>query len=146
MAAGRGVWRVADHGGYRRTSSYAPLVFGLAVVQLLHGLFARRGLPEIDHHLSWIALGFVALCWASAAWSIVPRHTLMNALQMTAIAAAALVFLAQRPLPAAIAERLCQVVLFACLMGAAIIVVDTLMDYPIELFVTAKPDGNSATR
>lgn len=126
--------------------SYAPLVFGLAVVQLLHGLAVRRRLPDVDRALLSVALGFVALCWASAAWSIVPEHSLMSALQMTGIAAAALVFLAARPLPDTIAERLFHVVLVACLVGSAIVVVDTLLGDPLESFVAAKPNIDAATK
>ena len=126
--------------------SYASLVFGLAVVRLLYGLGVRRQWPAVDLDLLWIAVGFVVLCWASAAWSIVPRHSLASALQMTAIAAGSLVFIAQRSLPGPVAERVFQVLLVACVVGAVMVFIDKELDFPLESLLTARPGVQSSTK
>jgi exopolysaccharide production protein ExoQ len=126
--------------------SYAPMVFGLAIVRLMHGLWRTRRFPAIDRDLAWIAIAFVGLCWLSVAWSIAPGRSLHGALQMTGIVAAALIFLGGRPLADDVAGRLFPVLLFACLLGAAIVCIDTMGFYPLQALVTGRSALSAATK
>ena len=74
--------------------SYAGLIYGLGVVQLVVGVCLLRHPPVIDRQLGLFAAVFAAWCWASVAWSIDPASTTAAALQMTAILAGSLIFLA----------------------------------------------------
>jgi exopolysaccharide production protein ExoQ len=126
--------------------SYAPMVFGLAIARLLAGLWQARRFPAIDRDLAWIALAFVGLCWLGVAWSIVPGRSWHGALQMTGIVAAALILLGGRPLADDVAGRLFPVLLVACLLGAAIVCIDTKQSYPLQAFITGRPPLWSATK
>src|SRR5450759_3294241 len=112
--------------------SYAPMVFGLAIVRLLLGLWQTRRFPAIDRDLAWSAAAFGGLCWLGIAWSIVPGRSLHGAVQMTGIVAAVLIFLGGRPLADQVAGRLFPVLALACLLGAAIVCIDTLLFYPLQ--------------
>jgi exopolysaccharide production protein ExoQ len=126
--------------------SYAPMVFGLAIVRLLLGLWQTRRFPAIDRDLAWSAAVFVGLCWLGIAWSIVPGRSLHGAMQMTGIVAAVLIFLGGSPLADRVAGRLFPVLAFACLLGAAIVCIDTLLFYPLQALLTGRPALSAATK
>jgi exopolysaccharide production protein ExoQ len=126
--------------------SYAPMVFGLAIVRLLLGLWQTRRFPAIDRDLAWSAAVFVGLCWLGIAWSIVPGRSLHGAVQMTGIVAAVLIFLGGRPLADRVAGRLFPVLAFTCFLGAAIVCIDTLLFYPLQALLTGRPALSAATK
>ena len=112
--------------------SYAPMIFGLAVVQCLFGLLVRRSFPTIDPGLAGVAASFAALCWASILWSIEPERSLAGAVQISAILTAALVFLALRPAP----EPIFRALFGAGCIGALIVVADAALGYPLQSVVS----------
>jgi exopolysaccharide production protein ExoQ len=112
--------------------SYAGLIFGLAVVQLVVGVCLLRRLPVIDRQLGLLAAAFAAWCWASVAWSIDPTGSAAAALQMTAILAGSLIFLASPRLTGDAADRLFNVLFFATLTGGVIFIGDRALGYPIQ--------------
>ena len=119
--------------------SYAGLIFGLGVVLLAHGIVTERRFPVIDRELGLIAVAFAMLCWASAAWSIDPARSLVSALDVTAILAGALVFLGGPPLADKTLERLFGVTVMATLLGAALVVADDVLGYPLQSLISGRP-------
>jgi O-antigen ligase len=126
--------------------SYSSMIIGLAVVQLLSGLTAGRGLPPIDRPLAGIAGLFLLLCWASAAWSIVPRESVRGALGLTGVLVALLVFHAGRTDRPEVIETLFRVLLVATLVGSALACLDMALGYPLESLVSTKPGVHAATK
>jgi exopolysaccharide production protein ExoQ len=119
--------------------SYAALVFGLGIAQAALGLAAQRRLPPIDRPLALLAVAFAVLCWASVAWSIDPHRSEQAALQVTAIFAGALLFLAS-PSPAD-TERLFHTMAAATVLGAVVLTLDTAAGYRLQaLLVGPHPD------
>jgi O-antigen ligase len=126
--------------------SYSSMIIGLAVVQLLSGLTAGRGLPPIDRPLAVTAGLFLLLCWASAAWSIVPRESVRGALGLTGVLVALLVFHAGRTDRPEVIETLFRVLLVATLVGSVLACLDMALGYPLESLVSTKPGVHAATK
>jgi exopolysaccharide production protein ExoQ len=124
--------------------TYAPLVFGLGAVLLLHGLIAHRKVPELDTPLLWLAAAFVALCWMSGLWSIAPERTTRGALQITAIFLGALIFLGYGVPAEGSADRLFRAMQIALALGAAIVALDALTGDRLQPILTGRPE--SATK
>ena len=104
--------------------SYSSMIIGLAAVQFLSGLGVGRGLPAIDRSLAAIAGLFLALCWVSAAWSIVPRDSVRAAMGHTGELESMQVFLPglyQRP---KMVDTLFWVLEIATLDGVAVACLD----------------------
>jgi len=97
---------------------YASALFGMAVLRLI----LLRQAPRFDPALTALAVGFVALCWASCLWSIVPAHSAAGAAQATAVLAGALLLIGGPAPPALLA----LVLSVASLAGAAVMVADRL--------------------
>ena len=112
--------------------SYAGLIYGLAVVQLVVGVCLLRHPPVIDRQLVLFAAVFAAWCWASVAWSIDPASTTAAALQMTAILAGSLIFLAGPRLSGEAADRLFRVLFLATLTGGVVFIADRALGYPLQ--------------
>jgi hypothetical protein len=116
--------------------SFAGLIYGLAVVQLMIGVWLLRRPLAIDHQLGLLAAAFAAWCWASIGWSIDPARSAAAALQMTAILAGSLLFIAIPRLTDAAADRLFRTMRLATLVGCAIFLVDRALGYPLQsLFI-----------
>ncbi len=128
--------------------SYAVLIFGLAVVQLINLAVVERRAPSvtIDLGLCLLAAAFVTLCWASTQWSIDPAHSRRAALQMTAILLGAMALLVGPPLDNETADRLFRTLLIATIVGAAILAVDCLLDYRFQSLVAGRPHPDVATK
>jgi len=128
--------------------SYAVLIFGLAVVQLAQGVFVngRSTTVAIDPALCLLAAGFATLCWASMSWSIDPTHSLHGALQVTAIMVGALALLAALPPTYETTDLLLRVLVIATILGATIIVADSLFSYRFEAWVTGRTNVTAATK
>lgn len=126
--------------------SYAPILFGLAGVQLLGQLGLGRGLPKVDPPVLGLAVAFLALCWASMMWSIAPHDSLRGAGQESAIFLAMLLLCAPRHDPDDLAEDLFPVLLVACLIGAAFACLDLKYGLHSESWMTGKPGQASATK
>ncbi len=112
--------------------SYAGLIFGLAVVQLIGGALLLRRIPVVDPGLGVLAAAFASWCWVSVAWSLDPAGSTAAALQMTAILAASLVFLSGPRLTGKAADRLFHVLFGATLAGGLIFVTDRELGYPLQ--------------
>jgi O-antigen ligase len=108
----------------------AAAAFGLAVLLFLGGT-ARRNWPELDRQLAAIAILFIALCWASTAWSIAPSHSAHGALQITLVAAGALILLGERKPLAHGATTILLAALTGATIGAALGLVDFHASFPI---------------
>jgi exopolysaccharide production protein ExoQ len=126
--------------------SYSSMVIGLAAVQLLFGLGVGRGLPAIDRPLAVLAGLFLALCWVSAAWSIVPRESVRAALGLTGVLVAMLVFLAGRYDRPELVSMLFRVLVIATLVGVAVACLDRALGYKLESAISTKPGVNAATK
>jgi len=126
--------------------SYSSMIIGLAVVQLLSGLAAGRGVPSIDWPLAGIAALFLALCWASVAWSIDQRESARAALGLTGVLVALLVFRAGRYGRTAAVETLFHVLLIATLLGILLAWLDVWLGYPLEATISTKPGVHAATK
>ena len=112
--------------------SYAGLIYGLAVVQLMIGIWQQRRLPAIDRQLGLLAAGFAAWCWVSVAWSIDPGRSAAAALQMTAILAGSLIFLAAPTLTGEPVDRLFRAMFLGTLAGGVVFIVDRALGYPLQ--------------
>lgn len=112
--------------------SYAGLIYGLAVLQLVIGIWLQRRLPAIDRQLCLLAAGFAAWCWVSVAWSIDPARSAAAALQMTAILAGSLIFLAVPTLTGEAVDRLFRVMFLGTLAGGVVFIVDRALGYPLQ--------------
>jgi O-antigen ligase len=126
--------------------SYSSMIIGLAAVQFLSGLGVGRGVPAIDRPLAAIAGLFLALCWVSATWSIVPRESVRAALGLTGVLVAMLVFLAGRYDRPKLVETLFRVLVIATLVGVAVACLDRVLGYPLESAISIKPGVNAATK
>ncbi len=126
--------------------SYAGLIFGLAVLQLAVVVVVQRRLPAIDRPLGLLAAAFAAWCWASVAWSIDPARSAAAALQMTAILAGCLIFLAGPRLRGAAVDRLFRVMLLATLLGGAIFLADRALGYPLQSLFMGRSLAPVATK
>lgn len=126
--------------------SYAALVFGLAVVQLLGDLAIGRGLPAIDRALMALAGGFLVLCWASVAWSVAPPDSLRAAGQETAILLLVLIVCRSRPDADLRTATVFPIMLAACLVGVALAGLDISSGFRLESLVSGKPGLASATK
>ena len=126
--------------------SYSSLIIGLAVVQLLSGLAAGRGLPPIDRPLAAIAGLFLTLCWASVAWSIDQRESMRAALGLTGVLVALLVFRSGRYGRPEAMETLFRVLLIATLVGIGMARLDIWLGYPLEGVISTKPGFHAATK
>ena len=112
--------------------SYAGLIFGLGVVQFVHGVAAGR-LPLLsDRVLLGLAVAFAGLCWATTIWSIVPDRSLRGALQITGIFAASLVVLGNPPPQERTADALFRSMQIAFALGAMIIAIDAATGYHLQ--------------
>jgi O-antigen ligase len=89
---------------------------------------------------------FLLLCWASAAWSIVPRESVRGALGLTGVLVALLVFHAGRTDRPEVIETLFRVLLVATLVGSALACLDMALGYPLESLVSTKPGVHAATK
>jgi hypothetical protein len=126
--------------------SYAALVYGLGVIQLLAGIAVLRRCPALDRNLGALAAGFVAWCWVSATWSIDPARTVASALQMTVIVAGCLVVLAIPPLAGGNADRLFRVLCYATLAGGTVFFIDRALDYPLQTLLMSRSQADIATK
>ncbi|WP_158928686.1 O-antigen ligase [Acidisphaera sp. S103] len=126
--------------------SYSSLIIGLAVVQLLSGLAAGRGLPPIDRPVAAIAGLFLALCWASVIWSIDQRESIRAAAGLTGVLVALLMFRAGRYGRPESMETLFHVLLIATLVGVGIAWFDVRLGYPLEALISTKPGVHAATK
>ncbi len=117
---------------------YAPLLFGLGVVLAAALWVADAARPRADGALLLLAVLFVALGWASIAWSVAPAESARRALQLTAIAAASLLLLAVPPPEGAAVERLFAVMLGTLAIGALAMVGDRALGYPLQHLIAAK--------
>ncbi|HLB96528.1 MAG TPA: hypothetical protein VJK90_02640, partial [Acetobacteraceae bacterium] len=126
--------------------SYSSLIIGLAIIQLLSGLAAGRGLPSIDRPLAVLAGLFLALCWASVAWSNNQRESMRAALGLTGVLLALLVFRAGRYSRPEAIETLFRVLLIATLLGIGIACLDVRLGYPLESATSTKPGMHAATK
>jgi exopolysaccharide production protein ExoQ len=126
--------------------AYSSLIIGLTVVTLLRGMAAGRGLPPIDDTLAALAGAFLALCWASAAWSIVPATSLRTAMAETAILVAMLLACAKRRDPEEFADAVFPVLMGACVVGTTIACLDMALGDRLQALVSGKPGLESATK
>jgi hypothetical protein len=126
--------------------SYAALVFGLAVVQLVGDLALGRRIPAIDRPLVALAGGFLILCWASVTWSVAPSDSLRGAGQETTILLLVLIVCTRRPAAGGLAGAVFPVMLAACLVGVVAAGVDMKLGYHLEAVVSGKPGLASATK
>ena len=126
--------------------SYATLMFGLAGVWCLGDLALGRSWPAMDRPFVALAGGFLVLCWASVAWSIVPAASLRAAGQETAIFAALLLLCVPRCARDGLADRLFPVLLVACVVGPLLAGVDMVSGFRLEALVSGKPGLAAATK
>ena len=126
--------------------SYAGLIYGLAVVQLVVGVCLLRHLPVIDRQLGLLAAAFAAWCWASVAWSIDPARSAAAALQMTAILAGCLIFLAGPRLTGEAADRLFRILFLATLTGGVVFIADRALGYPLQSLFMGRSLAPVATK
>jgi hypothetical protein len=126
--------------------SYAVLIFGLGIVLLTHGIVMEHRFPTFARDLGLLAIAFAALCWASVTWSINPTRSVAGALDITAILAGALIFLANPPLTDESLESLFGVLLMATLLGVAIVIADSAFGYPLQSIVSGRPESAAATK
>ncbi len=128
-------------------ASYAGLIFGLGVVRFLRLLAVRRDALTVDRGQLLLAVAFVTLCWASAAWSVIPHHSLAGAWQMTAVLAGTLVVLAGcRSLPDAMTRALGAALGIAFVAGAAIIGTDRLLGSQLQDWLAAGKHASKFNR
>jgi len=111
---------------------YAPLLFGLGVVVASAGWMADGTRPRADFALLWLAVGFVALGWASVWWSVAPAETARRALQLSLIASGALLLLAVPVPEGELAERLFPMLLAALAIGALVMLADRVAGYRLQ--------------
>jgi exopolysaccharide production protein ExoQ len=126
--------------------SYAGLVYGLAVLQAVVGVCLLRRLPVIDRQLGLLAAAFAAWCWVSVAWSIDPARSAPAALQMTAILAGCLIFLAGPRLSGEAADRLFRVLFVATLTGGVVFIADRALGYPLQSLFMSRSLAPVATK
>jgi O-Antigen ligase len=126
--------------------SYSSMIIGLAVAQLVFGVAAGRGVPSVDRSFATLAGLFLALCWVSVAWSIVPRESIRGALGLTGVLVAMLVVQAGRYDRPEAAAMLFRVLYIAMLVGIAVACVDMALHYPLESLVSTKPGVHAATK
>jgi O-antigen ligase len=126
--------------------SYSSMVIGLAVVWLLAGWGAGRGMPSIDRSFAALAGVFLILCWASVAWSIAPRDSVRSALGLTGVLVALLVVCARRHDRPGVTEAVFRVLLIATVVGVAVACLDMALGYPLQMSISTKPGVSAATK
>ena len=124
--------------GLANGALYAPLLFGLGVVLAAAGWFAEGARPRVDRALLLLAAAFVALGWASLCWSVAPTETAGRALQLSLIAAGAMLLLAVAAPEAQTSERLFPVMLAALAVGALAMLADRAAGYPLQHLLAAR--------
>jgi O-antigen ligase len=124
--------------------SYAPLLFGLAVLSCLSRLAAaRRDWPRLDRILALISLLFLGLCALGLSGSVAPAVTATKLLQLGLILLGCLLLLTQPP-PQRLA-RLFQWLLMASALGVLLLCADTVMGYPLQRWLSHGA-ANAATK
>ncbi len=123
---------------------YAALVFGLGGLLALYTGLKDRCPPAIDRQFAALALVFVALCWASTLWSVVPATTMRAAGQITLILAGALITLSIPPLETGPGRALIRLMPWFIGAGVALLCLDTCLGYRIQGL--AGLDGNKYSR
>lgn len=111
--------------------AYAPLIFGLGVILLLHRVVVQRQRPAFDRELGFLALLFVLSCWTSILWSVNPGQSTRGALQVTLILLGAWIFVAQEEWPPAVFHRIVSVMAGAMILGSTIAFVDIISGYQL---------------
>lgn len=113
--------------------AYAPLLFSVAAISLVCAQINTGRRLEINPELAVLAIGFTVLCWASAAWSIVPARSLSAAGQMTAVLTGALLICsAGRSLPESVTPVLARMVMVGFPIGATVFACDSAFGYPLQ--------------
>jgi exopolysaccharide production protein ExoQ len=126
--------------------SYAALVFGLAVLLAVGRWVAGQRQPTVDWPLAVLAGGFLVLCWASVAWSIVPSRSLHSAIQLTAILLGVVVAGAVWSQPDELAAWFLPAMLYACILGALAASLDMRLGEHVESLIAARPALASLTK
>jgi O-antigen ligase len=112
--------------------SYAPLVFGFGVVELLAAAAVGEALPRLDRGFLLFAILFAGLGWASLLWSIAPQASWRGALQLSAVFAAALVVLGARPPSPRAQGPLFRAAAIAFAVGAVLIGIDAVTGWHLQ--------------
>jgi len=126
--------------------SYSSMIIGLAVVRLVAGWGAGRGLPSIDRSFAVLAGVFLLLCWASVTWSIAPRDSIRTSLGLTGVFVALLVVCAARHDRPDVVEAVFRVLLVATVVGVAVACLDMALGYPLQMLISTKPGVSAATK
>jgi len=132
------VFALLPSAGLVNGALYAPLLFGLGILVTPAGWAAYGARPRADGALLVLAGLFVALGWASIAWSVAPAESARRALQLSLIAGAALLLLAVRPPEGKTAKKLFPVMLAALAAGALIMMADRALGYKLQHLVASK--------
>ncbi len=111
--------------------AYAPLLFGLAGLSTLLWAAESRRWPALDRPVTVIALVFLLICAVGWLDTFSPRLTQTRLVQMLGITAGSLLLLAL-PVGARQAGRLFQVLFWAVSLGVAVLVLDTVLGYPLQ--------------
>ncbi|MEI7610173.1 MAG: O-antigen ligase family protein [Rhodospirillaceae bacterium] len=111
---------------------YAALVFGLGGAAAVLTAAAERRPPALDRPIAALALAFIALCWASTLWSIVPGRSAVAAGQLSLILAAALVVLALPPPASGFRATAMRWLPRAMILGVGVLCLDTAFGYPFQ--------------
>jgi len=111
--------------------AYAPLLFGLAGLSTLLWAAESRRWPALDRPVTLIALVFLLICAVGLLDTFSPRLTQTRLGQMAGITAGSLLLLAL-PVGARLADRLFQVLFWAVSLGAAVLILDTRLGYPLQ--------------
>jgi hypothetical protein len=129
--------------------SYADIVFAIGALCLVHQLLFLHARPRLAPVFPALALGFVALCGVGAAWSVVPGTTLSGTVQMAAIFAGSMAFLAVPAAPALPVQRtgtLFTVVLVAAVAGGAVFWADKATGFHFQGALTHRAGPIAATK
>ncbi len=126
--------------------AYAALVFGLAIPLALLRWVAGHRQPTVDWPLAVVAGGFLVLCWASVAWSIVPSRSLHSAIQLTGILLGVLVTGAVWSQPDDLAPWFLPALLCACILGALAASLDMRLGEHVERLIAERPALASLTK
>jgi len=111
--------------------AYAPLLFGLAGLSALLAAMEGRRWPALDKPVTFIALIFLLICAAGLLDTFSPRLTQTRLVQMLGIVVGSLLLL-DLPVAARQADRLFRLLFWAVALGVAVLVLDTLLGYPLQ--------------